>query len=293
MVTESLSIPTNGIRLHAEAAGPQDGPLVILLHGFPEYWGGWLNQLGPLSQAGLRVVAPDQRGYNLSDKPREVSAYRIDQLTLDVLGIMDYFGRDKACVVGHDWGAAVAWYTASQHPQRVEKLAILNVPHQAAMNRALTKPLWRQLRKSWYIFAFQTPRLPEWAFRRQHYRPMLAAILRSARPNAFSPDEQKRLVEAWSQPSAITGGINWYRAMLRQAFRMGPKRGTAHFQRRVTCPTLLLWGDQDAFLEPILADWSMEWVDHGRLLHFPNATHWLAHEEPEAVNRELIGFLRG
>lgn len=291
LLTETLSIPTNGIRLHAEAAGPRDGRLVILLHGFPEYWGGWINQIGPLSQAGLRVLAPDQRGYNLSDKPKAVADYAIDLLAKDVLGIIDHFGREKTCLVGHDWGAAVAWYVASHYPQRVEKLAILNVPHTAAINRALQKPLLGQWRKSWYIFAFQTPRLPEWGLRRRSFKALRDSMIHTSRPGTFSEEEFIRYREAWSQPGALTGGINWYRAMLRQGFRLGPKQGTAKFQRRVTAPTLILWGDQDAFLEPVLADWSLAWVDDGRVVHFPHATHWIAHEEADAVNRELIAFL--
>ena len=136
LTTQTIVIPTNGIRLHAETAGPQDAPLLILLHGFPEYWAGWKNQIGPLAAAGLRVVAPDQRGYNLSDKPRGVAAYNLDVIARDVLGMIDHFGREKVYLAGHDWGAAVTWHVAMQTPQRVSRIAILNAPHPAAMARA-------------------------------------------------------------------------------------------------------------------------------------------------------------
>ncbi|HEX2979920.1 MAG TPA: alpha/beta hydrolase, partial [Anaerolineaceae bacterium] len=127
------------LRLHAEVAGPVDGPLVVLLHGFPEFWYGWRNQIAPLAQAGFHVVAPDQRGYNLSDKPAGIGAYHLDALAADVLSILDHFKREQAFVVGHDWGAAVAWHLAIHHPERVERLAILNVPHPGAMARALRR----------------------------------------------------------------------------------------------------------------------------------------------------------
>lgn len=284
--TRPVTIHSGPVRLHAEIAGPEDGPLTILLHGFPEFWAGWANQIGALAEAGLRVVAPDQRGYNLSDKPDDVNAYQIDRLAEDVVAIIDSFGRDKANIVGHDWGAAVSWYTACTYPQRVNKLAILNVPHMAVMNRALQTGNLRQLMKSWYIGFFQTPALPEFLLRRSLRRTMK----RNARPGIFTPDKLDRYEEAWSQPGALTGGINWYRAMARLGARLGPEAFTRKFQVRVTVPTLVLWGDKDAFLEPQLADESMEWVDNGRLVHFPHATHWLQHEEAREVNRLLVEF---
>ncbi len=284
--TRPTTISSGTVRLHAEVAGPSDGPLTILLHGFPEFWAGWANQIAPLAEAGLLVVAPDQRGYNLSDKPKQVDAYQIDRLAEDVIAIIDHFGRQKANIVGHDWGAAVAWYTAMTYPERIEKLAILNVPHMAVMNRALQQRNIRQLLKSWYIFFFQTPRLPEFLLRRSLRRTMN----RNARPGTFSPQQLDRYQEAWSQPGALTGGINWYRAMARLGLQLGPEQFNKKFQKRVTVPTLVLWGDQDAFLEPQLAAESMEWVDEGRLVHFPNATHWIQHEEAEEVNRLLLEF---
>jgi len=122
-------VETNGVRLHIAEGGPADGPLVLLLHGFPEFWYGWRKQIPALMEAGFHVVAPDQRGYNLSDKPRGIDAYRVGVLAGDAFGLMDAFGHERASVVGHDWGAAVAWRMALQRPERVERLGIINVPH--------------------------------------------------------------------------------------------------------------------------------------------------------------------
>ncbi len=157
---EATFIHTNGVRLHVVQHGPVDGPLVILLHGFPEFWYGWRKQIPALAAAGYRVWAPDQRGYNLSDKPTGIDAYTLDQLVADVIGLIDAAGCDKVYLVGHDWGAAVAWWMALKYPQRVIKLVVSNVPHPIVMNRTVRRN-FDQLRKSWYIFFFQIPWLPE------------------------------------------------------------------------------------------------------------------------------------
>jgi epoxide hydrolase 4 len=164
-------IKTNGVNLHVVQVGPENGPLAILLHGFPEYWRGWKNQLDPLAEAGYWVIAPDQRGYNLSDKPKGVNAYQVSTLAADVVGLIDVLGREKAYLVGHDWGAAVAWEVAIRYPQRLEKLAILNVPHPDVMQKFLLSNM-HQVRKSWYIFFFQIPGLPEWTMSRNNYANM-------------------------------------------------------------------------------------------------------------------------
>jgi hypothetical protein len=161
---ESLRLAANGITLHAVAAGPVDGPLVILLHGFPEFWYGWRQQIAPLAASGLRVVAPDQRGYNLSDKAAGIAAYRLDALADDLLGLAEALGRERFAVVGHDWGAAVAWHLASRNPERVTRAAMLNAPHPATLRRyARAHP--SQALKSWYIPYFQLPLLPELSLR--------------------------------------------------------------------------------------------------------------------------------
>ena len=149
-----------GVTLHVVSAGPADGEAVVLLHGFPEYWAGWQAQIGALAAAGFRVIVPDQRGYNLSDRPRPVSAYTLNALADDIAGLLDYFGLERVYLAGHDWGALVAWWVALRHPARLRRMVILNGPHPAAMAAELRRG-WQQALKSWYVVAFQLPLLPE------------------------------------------------------------------------------------------------------------------------------------
>lgn len=282
---EERYIATNGITLHAIVAGPPDGPLVVLLHGFPEFWYGWRKQIDPLAEAGYRVLVPDQRGYNLSDKPRGVAAYNIDELAADVIGLIDAEGRDKAVVVGHDWGAAVAWWTAIRYPDRVEKLVILNVPHPLVMQRHLRKS-FSQLRKSWYMFFFQIPKLPESLMRLRNFRGMLDSLRKSSRGGVFDEADGQRYVQAWSQPGALTSMINWYRGLTRAR----PERVSSP---RVKVPTLMIWGVGDRFLDVEMTQPSIELCDDGRLELIDEATHWVQHEEAPRVNALILDFLAG
>lgn len=278
-------LEAGGLRFHVAEAGPRDGRLVVLLHGFPELWYGWRHQIGGLAGAGFRVLAPDQRGYNLSAKPRGVSAYRIDRLAGDVVGLIRASGRERACLVGHDWGAAVAWWTALAHPERVERLAILNVPHPAVMRRhMLRNPAQR--RRSWYIFFFQLPWLPELWLRRRGFRVAERSVRGTARPGAFSDEDMDRYREAWGRPRALTSMLHWYRAALR-------RRPPAPESLRVRQPTLVLWGMRDRFLGPEMIEPSLELCDRAEAVRFGEATHWLQHEEPAAVNSLLVEFLGG
>ncbi len=272
----------NGITLHVVEAGPADGPLVILLHGFPEFWYGWRHQIEALANAGYRVLAPDQRGYNLSDKPKEIAAYNLDALAADVIGLIDATGCEKASVVGHDWGGAVAWWTAVKYPQRLERVAILNAPHPKVMrwnllhNRA-------QRRKSWYLFMFQMPLLPEWRMRRANWEIGQRALQGTSRPGTFSENDLALYRKAWSQPGADRGMINWYRAALQRH----PARVASS---RVTVPALIIWGTRDKFLGRELAEQSVDLCDSGKLVWVEGASHWVQHEEPERVNQFLLEF---
>jgi pimeloyl-ACP methyl ester carboxylesterase len=268
--------------LNAVTAGPEEGPALVLLHGFPEFWCGWRKQISPLAEAGFRVIVPDQRGYNQSSKPAEVRDYRLRELTSDVIEIADQIGRQRIMLAGHDWGAAVAWNTAMLYPDRIEKLAILNVPHPAVMLKFLrTNP--RQMLRSWYILFFRTPRLPELLFSLNGAR----TLIRSSRPGTFSTEDIDQYREAWSQPGALTAMINWYRAL----FRETPDPEAV--ESRISVPTRILWGMKDAFLLSAMAAESVKYCDHGELFEFPEATHWVHHEEPERVNRLLIEFFGG
>jgi pimeloyl-ACP methyl ester carboxylesterase len=279
---EFAVVPTNGIRLNVARAGPADGPLVILLHGFPEFWYGWRQQIGPLADAGFRVLAPDQRGYNTSDKPEGLRAYAIDALAADVIGLIDDAGRERAALVGHDWGGIVAWWAALRHPERVERIAALNAPHPAVLRRAWRNPA--QLLRSWYVFVLQLPWLPEALLRRGGWRALADSLRRTSRPGTFREEDIERYRRAWSQPGAITAMINWYRAWMR-AHPGRPK------DERVRIPWLLIWGARDRFLGTDVARASLEFCDSGRLVFLEQATHWVQHEEPGHVNRLLLDFL--
>jgi len=284
---EALAIAANGLHFHALAAGPADGPLVVLLHGFPEASHGWRRQIGPLADAGFRVVAPDQRGIGLSSKPAGVANYRVHLLAADIVAIVRALGRERAQVVGHDWGGAVAWTLAMRHADVVERAAILDAPHPAAFIARLCRHPSQMLR-SWYMAFFQLPWLPEAVLRAGGFGRLARALVASSRPGTFSPQDLQAYRAAWAQPGALTGMLNWYRAL-----RLG-SGGSAGSRAdgRVRVPVCLMWGDRDQALEAALADDSMAWCDAGELFHFPDATHWLQHEEPEAVNARLLAFLR-
>ncbi len=273
-----------GVRLHYVTAGPSDGPLVVLLHGFPEFWYSWRRQIPALAGAGLRVVAPDMRGYNLSDKPSGWRAYDTDFLADDVAGLVRHLGEEQAYVVGHDWGAAVAYATAMRHPRAVRRLAILNVPHPARMLEGFRTA--RQLRKSWYMFFFQAPFLPEYLLSRDGYS-FAKRSLRADSPGTFSDEDLERYVEAWSQPGALTGMINYYRAALRRS-----PRGARRRLVPIEAPTLVIWGERDRHLGSELAEPGARWVPNVRMEWLGQATHWVQHDAPERVNELLIEFLR-
>ena len=273
----------DGVSLHVVEAGPADGPLVVLLHGFPEFWYGWRHQIGPLAEAGYRVLVPDQRGYNTSDKPKRVVDYRIERLAGDVLALIDDVGRDRATVVGHDWGAAVAWWLGSHHPERLDRLGILNVPHPFVMRRhLLTNP--RQILRSWYILFFQIPWLAESLLRRGDGRLAARMLRATSRPGTFPDHALERYREAWARPEALRSMVNWYRAAIRGAAR-------PFGSRRVPVETLVLWGARDAALGFEMVAPSMELCDRGHLVGFENAGHWVQHEEAESVTDLLKRFL--
>jgi pimeloyl-ACP methyl ester carboxylesterase len=273
----------NGINLHVVMAGPKKGVPVLLLHGFPEFWYGWRAQIPALAKAGYRVIVPDQRGYNLSDKPGGASAYRVDTLVQDIVGLADALGYKQINLVGHDWGAVVAWAFALWHPQRLRKLGILNVPHPAVMLRFLGRDP-EQLRRSWYIFFFQLPWLPEYFLRQQDWRGAVRALRGSGKIHTFTNEDIAEYKKAWSQPGAITGMLNWYRA----AVRHRPKLPD---DLRVKIPTLMMWGMHDVALSYRMARPSLDFCADGKLIFFEDASHWVQHDERELVSQYLLEFL--
>ena len=268
------------VKLHYVEAG--DGPLVLLLHGFPEFWFGWRLQIAPLAAAGFRVVAPDMRGYNLSSRPAGVAAYDTGRLAADVRGLVKELGVESALLVGHDWGGSVAWATAMNHPEVVDRLVILNAAHPRRLSQGLHHP--GQLRKSWYFFFFDLPDLPESVVHADHWK-FFRHFLRDARP-PYTPEELDRYVEAWSQPGAARGMINYYRSSVRQS----PKRAAAEL-RPISAPTLVIWGQRDRYLGPELAEPDHDDVpDLDRVERLPEASHWVHHDEAERVNQLLVDF---
>ncbi len=272
------------VRLHVVEAGPPTGDPVILLHGFPEFWYGWRHQIAALAQAGRRVIVPDQRGYHWSDKPSAISAYGIRHLIDDVRVLIDDTGRAQADVVGHDWGAIVAWTLAACAPDSVRRLGILNVPHPHVMlNTLRTDPVQRI--RSLYAAFFQLPRVPEWLLRQRNGEALALLMRLSAHADTFSEAELRRYRVAWRQPGAVRGMLNWYRAAVQtNGLRAVPTEP-------IQPPTLVLWGKQDVALRAHMASKSVARCAHGRLVMLHDATHWVQHDMPDRVNRELLAFL--
>jgi epoxide hydrolase 4 len=272
------------VRLHYVEAG--EGPLVLLLHGFPQFWYQWRHQIPALVEAGFRVVAPDMRGYNLSDKPPGVLAYRVELLARDVERLILACGEGTATVVGHDWGAIAAWIAAMRHPGRFERLAILNVPHPARSLDGLLSPM--QLLRSSYMFFFQIPRLPEEVIRAGDFA-LLRSVFRSdpVQPEAFTAEDIERYVGAIARPGVLTASLNYYRALLRNP------RETRALLQRVEAPVLVIWGEKDRFLSRRLAEPPRLWVPNLiRVKRLPDASHWVAEDCPLEVNTLLLDFLR-
>jgi pimeloyl-ACP methyl ester carboxylesterase len=275
-------IMTNGIRMHYVTQGK--GPLIVLLHGFPEFWYSWRYQLPFLAERGYTVVAPDLRGYNDTDKPR--TGYDVPTLLRDIVGLIKGLGQEKAVIVGHDWGGVLAWAFAMSYPQMTERLIVMNAPHPQAMQRAFRT--LKQLRKSWYIFAFQLPWLPENALLRNNAYEigrMLkgAAVQKSAFPNEVLATYQ----EAMSKPGAMTAALNYYRQLIRHPLR------SAKNYASIGVPTLLIWGEQDIALGIELTYGLEQWVPNIQIKRIPDSGHWVQQEKPELVNTLMAEFLRG
>jgi len=283
MELEHSYIKTNGIQLHVVQAGPKSGTPVLLLHGFPEFWYGWRKQIPALAAAGCRVIVPDQRGYNTSDRPGGVRAYCVDTLIEDITGLVNALDYEKVNLVGHDWGALIAWMLAIKSPGRLHRLGIINMPHPVVIKRFLLRDP-DQMRRSLYALFFQLPWLPELVMRAGNWRGASVGMRRSGRPNAFTDEDIEKYREAWSQPGAINAMLNWYRA----AARYQPEITNG---MRVQVPTLVLWGVKDFALTYRMARPSIDYCEDGNLIFFPDATHWVQHEEADEVNRQLLTFI--
>lgn len=278
---QTVRIDCDGVGLDVRVAGPDDGPPVLLLHGFPEFWYGWHRQVAPLAAAGCRVLVPDQRGYGTSDKPRGVAPYGLDRLAADAATVARRGAGRAVHLVGHDWGGLVAWWTAVAHPDCVASLTILNAPHPQAFRRYLAGHP-SQRRRSRYIAFFQLPWLPEAVLGAGDCRRLRETLVRTSRPGTFTEADLARYVEAWQQPGALTGMLNWYRGLRRA-------RPAERREARVHVRTRILWGTRDRFLEAGLADASLQLCDRGDTRLFEGASHWLQHERPGEIVAEILG----
>ena len=281
MTASHRFIEANGIRFHYVEEG--EGPLVLLLHGFPECWYSWRKQLPVLAAAGYRAVAPDMRGYNLTDKPK--SGYNIESLVDDVEALAHALGESQIHLVGHDWGAIVAWQVAWRKPELLRSLTIMNVPHPTAFARYLRSHP-RQMLKSIYMLLFQIPRLPERVLTRNR----AAAIGRAFRdaaghPDAFSDADVDVYREAFLRPGVARSSLNYYRQAIRQGLGVLP-------DSPIRVPTLVLWGEDDPVLEQALNDDLGRWVDDFTFKPIPGCGHWTQQEAPEIVNTELLAWLK-
>ena len=282
---ESAFFDLPGLRLHAAVAGPPGAPLVVLLHGFPEFWYEWRHQIGPLAAAGFRVIAPDQRGYNLSGK---AGPYDLQTVAGDIARLITLAGYDSAHVVGHDWGGAAAWAVAGWHPDKVRRLLVINLPHPLAMSDAIRHLNLRQYLRSTYVAFFQLPGLPEWSLRRDQFALLKRGLLSSSLPGAYSDEDLERHAQAWSQPGALSAMLGWYRAVGTSWRMVAASR--ALFSR-IAAPTLILWGERDIALGVELAEASVPYLADGRLVRYPSHTHWLPAEASDEVTRQLLAHL--
>ncbi|HEX8142482.1 MAG TPA: alpha/beta fold hydrolase [Pyrinomonadaceae bacterium] len=278
-----------GVRLHYAERGGGGDRLVLLLHGFPECWYSWRHQLMALGDR-YHVVAPDLRGYNLSDKPPRVEDYRMELLVDDVLGLVRHFGAREAAIVGHDWGAGIAWAVAQRYPEYVWKLAALQVPPMAAWRANLT---FKQALRSWYMLFFQIPRLPEWLMSWGDFAAVERAFKNTvARPGSFTDEDIAVYKKALREPFALTAAINYYRANFFQLFfrRRGEAENISDGRTRV--PTLFIYGGQDHAIVPATVRNVGAYVDAPyREVRIAMSAHWVQNEAVSEVNFALSSFL--
>lgn len=274
-------ITTNKVKLHYVTQG--EGPLMLMLHGFPEFWYSWRHQIPEFAQA-YKVVAVDLRGYNESDKPKELSAYSIKELILDVKGLIEGLGYDECVLVGHDWGGFIAWNFAYCYPQMLSKLIVLNLPHPTKFKQGLGTI--QQLLKSWYIFFFQLPLLPELYLQADDYRIVGEAFTKMAiNKNTFSEADLNAYKDAAAKRGALTAMVNYYRNLFPSLF------ATQQTQGLLNVPTLMIWGENDLALGQELTYGTEEYVRDFQIRYIPNCSHWVQQERPELVNQYIWEFL--
>jgi pimeloyl-ACP methyl ester carboxylesterase len=278
-------VSANGLEFHVASCGEGER-LALCLHGFPECWYSWRHQLPLLASLGYRAWAPDLRGYGSSSRPEGIGSYAIEHLMDDVAGLIDASGARETLLIGHDWGAAIAWFFAMRQVRPLERLVIMNVPHPGSMRFT-----WRQLLRSWYVFFFQLPWLPELALRSRDYRMITEAFRGMAIDKSRFPDE---VLEVYRQnaalPGAATAMLNYYRAMVRGG---GARRQRALGLPLIETPTLMVWGTEDSALGIETTHGTHGFVKDLTIRYLPNVSHWVQQEAPEVVNGMLEAWLQG
>ncbi|MDH5404086.1 MAG: alpha/beta hydrolase, partial [Candidatus Heimdallarchaeota archaeon] len=260
--------------------GDKSKPIILFLHGFPEFWYSWRYQIDYFVQQGYYVIVPDQRGYNLSDKPKGKKHYKTDVLTQDIVELIKNYTDKPVNLVGHDWGGVIAWWVASHHPNIVNRLIILNSPHPSTF-RYFLKTDQEQKNNSKYMVYFQLPFLPERKLKKENFKNLKRSLTKSAIPGTFTEDDLKQYSKSWEQKGCITSMLNWYRSM----------RATKMINKEVICPVLIIWGKEDKFLKVDMAEASLKYCNNGKAELVPEATHWVQHEKPEIVNTLIFQFL--
>jgi pimeloyl-ACP methyl ester carboxylesterase len=289
---ENRYAEVNGVKLHYAASGK--GKVIVFLHGFPEFWYAWKNQLAEFGR-DHHAVAPDMRGYNLSSKPAAVEQYAVPILVEDLRALAQDLVAKKFTLVGHDWGGAVAWAFAAAHPEMLDKLVIINAPHPAIFLRELRDNPAQQ-KASQYMLLFRSPQAEQF-LSANNYAALVDGVMgEGLKSGAFTEEDKKVYIEAWSQPGALTGGLNYYRAA-----HVGPPTGEAGeitAQRAldpaafiIHVPTLVIWGEKDTALLTGNLDGLETFVPNLKVERIPEGTHWVIHEQPDRVNRLIREFL--
>ncbi|GAC1548696.1 MAG: alpha/beta hydrolase [Vulcanimicrobiaceae bacterium] len=280
------SVAANGLVFEVFEAGSGDR-LALCLHGFPGHAIAWRPHVATLVALGYRVWAVNQRGYGRTTRPPRVRDYRIARLLDDVAALIAVSGAREVVLIGHDWGAAVAWFFAMRRPAALARLVILTVPHPALYLAALQRS-WRQRLRSWYVAAFQIPGLAEWVLGRDGAAPLVRLVQRSANdPHAFPADELATYRAQAAAPGALRAMLAWYRA----AARGGLAEQLALGMPRIAVPTCLIWGEDDVALGKETTYGTAAYVDTLRVHYLPGVSHWVGQEAPERVNALLAGFL--
>ena len=276
-------IEANGLTFEVATAGEGD-KLALCLHGFPELHYSWRHQMPLLAEMGYRVWAPNMRGYGQTTRPPNKKDYRLDHLTADVGALIDASGAEEVTLLAHDWGAIVAWQFAIQQVRPLTRLIIMNVPHPLCARRELKT--WKQLKKSWYMFFFQIPRLPEIRLSRNNAA-VIGRLFRetSVNKDRFTREESEPYRRAAAKPGAITAMLNYYRAL----FQTGDARKIG--DGKVHVPTLIVWGEQDIAIDIACLDGTDQYVDDLTVRRFPNASHWVQQDIPDEVNAALKDWL--